>query len=198
MDTRKADWKPDCFSHAIQIVDHSTMEWLFTTRIPDSSRVWILTVLDVLSLIFFFNVIDFWWSYITIFLCYRYIIYIYWLQFTIFSPCRSFNRRSPFNHLRNKPKAFLVSIPGMPAGSSSSLRCYCAAPRFSSCRLTIWSLTVLLMRRKRSRKTRIRSLDPWHRMSLLMNKPTRPRCPLLSLIKRHSLFEKENNWEVML
>ena len=31
------------------------------------------------------------------------------------------NRRSPFNHLRNEPNAFLVTIPDLPIGSSFSL-----------------------------------------------------------------------------
>ena len=41
------------------------------------------------------------------------------------------NRRSPFNRLRDEPKAFLVTISRTPAGSSSSPRRSCAAPRFS-------------------------------------------------------------------
>ena len=50
-----------------------------------------------------------------------YTLHVNRLHVIFFSPCQSFNRRSPFNRLLNKPKAFLVAIPDLYASPAVTL-----------------------------------------------------------------------------
>ena len=155
--------------------------------------------------IFFFDVIDFWWSYITIFLCYRYIIYQLQLQF--FTPYHSFNRRSPFNRLWNEPKAFLVAIPDSIAFvivHPSNFSFYTLDfplldlhVQSSSSNDTFFasSLDTIHSSFKRNNVGEgIWTLDPWHRMNLLTNKPTRPRCPTKRNLLKFGVSQNANSY----
>ena len=125
--------------------------------------------------IYFFYVINFWWSYITVFLCYivtLVYVYIYRIQLIFLSPCHSYiNRHRPFNRLlQNEPNPFSYPFPiwssHHPSQSSrfTRLHVFWILSRF----IHLWYI-LHSSRFKRYGSRGARTIDPWHRLNLFFD-----------------------------
>ena len=92
----------------------------------------------------------------------------------VFTPCQSFNRRSPFNRLWNEPKAFLVAVPDsnafavVPALLGLHVRCLLLLlPLLFFFIFFIFFSTRTIHSSKENVGEGIRTLDPWSDKLLL-------------------------------